>query len=164
MRVGSLVSAIAKVKASARACCWICALLISWPWKGKEELSLLGSCCSCKPFSFAFHAALLHLQAGCLCRKHQAWITAAGLLLFLGPCGPSRGFVCLVQGAAHMQKQHIPCSGVPLCVPSRAKPQGSMQIAVGAGEHFLQVRCQTLDSGEWKLSQWVLLARAVAKH
>lgn len=52
----------------------------------------------------------------------------------------------------------FPSSVFP-CVPSRTKLQGAIpEVAVEAGRHFLQVRCETLYSGAWKMSHWGLFA------
>lgn len=115
---------------------------------GKEESLLLDSCCGYKPLSFAFHPPLPDLRArfvdnlplGCHC--------------FLAGIGQAEDLFALCK-ALHTWSNRAFTSLVfpPVC--SRAKLQGPIpEIAVEAGEHFLQVRCETLDSGDWKMSYW----------
>lgn len=143
--MGSLVPASAKVGRTA-ACCWMCVLLISWSWKGGvtppgfmlEEFN-----------SLWLSIRLSDLQATCLCRKYQNQVVL-GYQCFLACIGQAPRERCCNRAFPSL---------VFSLVLSRDKVQGQIpEIAVKAGEHFFQVRCEILDSGGWKMSRWGLIA------
>lgn len=92
------------------------------------------------------HSLLLSIRLSLTCRppacagsSRPRW-SVGNLLLgyhwLSAPYWPSRGFVCHVQGAAHVEQQGIPFSGVPSCSFQGRTPRPNTRDCCGSRRAF----------------------------